>query len=85
MRVVNFTTIVIRIEILSKVIKIGIIKYKHSGLLFNSEWNLEVPDTTKSNREAIVLRCPRGWSRGRKPPAGSGAAPQRGPRGGAPS
>ena len=65
MRVVNFTTIVIRIEILSKVIKIGIIEYKRSGLLFSSELNLEVPDITKSNHEAIVLRFLKGGTRGR--------------------
>ena len=37
----------------------------------------EVLDTTKSDRAAITLRYPRGGSRGRKPPAGSWADPQR--------
>ena len=46
---------------------------------------LEVPDTTKSDRAAITLRCPRGVLRGRKPPAGSWAESQYGSRPGAPT
>ena len=56
MRVVNFTTIVIRIKIFSKVIKIGIIE--------------NMPDITKSNRKAIALRCPKGGRGGVSPPQG---------------
>ena len=73
MRIVNFTTMVIlfsKSDFSQKNIFLKVIK---------------IPDITKSNREAIVLRCPKGGSRGRKPPAGSGALPQRGLRGGAPS
>ena len=36
---------------------------------------LEVLDTTKGDRAATTLKCPRGESKGRKPLAESGAEP----------
>ena len=46
---------------------------------------LEALDTTKSDREAITLRCPRGRLKGCEPLERSEAELQWGPRGEAPS